>query len=429
MLIKRNIIFTLEKRKKSGEVVAENVPIRMRVLYKGNRIEFTTGYRIDSTKWEHAKQRVKNGTTNALKQSAADINADLNKYESEIQHIFKTYELSETIPTPQELKEAFNLALKKNETENTHTESDGLKSMFEVYDLFTGDEGRKNNWTDNTIEKMANVKKHLTGYNPNMTFEDWNEEGLIGYIDYLQNEGLRNSTIDKQFNFLKWFLKWALNKGYHNNITFRSFKPKLKKVAKTVVFLNWPELEQLKNYEIPKAKEYLERVRDVFLFCCYSSLRYSDVFQLKKSDVKGNMIDLISIKTGEKLMIDLNKYTKAILEKYGDVHFKNDKALPVISNQRMNEFLRELGRMAELNAPVRETYFKGNERFDEVHPKWEVLSTHAGRRTFICNALSLGIPPQVVMKWTGHSDYKSMKPYIDIADDIKANAMEKFNEL
>ena len=62
-------------------------------------------------------------------------------------------------------------------------------------------------------------------------------------------------------------------------------------------------------------------------------------------------------------------------------------------------------------------------------PKYALLSTHAGRRTFICNALALGIPAQVVMKWTGHSDYKAMKPYIDIADDIKANAMNKFNQL
>jgi len=45
------------------------------------------------------------------------------------------------------------------------------------------------------------------------------------------------------------------------------------------------------------------------------------------------------------------------------------------------------------------------------------------------NAFALGIPPQVVMKWTGHSDYKAMKPNIDIADDIKANAMSKFNQL
>ena len=61
--------------------------------------------------------------------------------------------------------------------------------------------------------------------------------------------------------------------------------------------------------------------------------------------------------------------------------------------------------------------------------KRQLLTTHAGRRTFICNALALGTPAQVVMKWTGHSDYKAMKPYIDIADDIKANAMNKFNQL
>jgi len=62
-----------------------------------------------------------------------------------------------------------------------------------------------------------------------------------------------------------------------------------------------------------------------------------------------------------------------------------------------------------------------------VIPKYKLLATHTGRRTFICTALSLGIPVNVVVKWTGHSDYKAMKPYIDIADDIKANVMKKFD--
>ncbi len=60
-------------------------------------------------------------------------------------------------------------------------------------------------------------------------------------------------------------------------------------------------------------------------------------------------------------------------------------------------------------------------------PKYALVGTHTGRRTFICTALSLGIPVQVVMKWTGHSDYKSMKPYIDVADKNKINEMKKFN--
>ena len=62
-------------------------------------------------------------------------------------------------------------------------------------------------------------------------------------------------------------------------------------------------------------------------------------------------------------------------------------------------------------------------------PKHELVGTHTGRRTFICNALGMGISPQIVMKWTGHSDYKAMKPYIDVVDEIKAESMKKFDGL
>ena len=89
--------------------------------------------------------------------------------------------------------------------------------------------------------------------------------------------------------------------------------------------------------------------------------------------------------------------------------------LPVIAHYNYTLRFRDVYK----RQPVRETYYKGNERIDEVTHKYALLSTHAGRRTFICNALARGIPAQVVMKWTGHSDYKAMKPYIDIADDIK----------
>ncbi|KAA6303922.1 Tyrosine recombinase XerC, partial [termite gut metagenome] len=153
------------------------------------------------------------------------------------------------------------------------------------------------------------------------------------------------------------------------------------------------------------------------------------VFNLRRSDVKSGHIEVTTVKTADSLTIELNNHSKTILEKYKDTAFEDDKALPVISNQKMNDYLKELAELAQINEPIRETYYKGNERIDEVTPKYALLGTHAGRRTFICNALSLGIPAQVVMKWTGHSDYKAMKPYIDIADDIKATAMDKFNQL
>ena len=428
MNIKRNIIFSLESRKKNGVVVTDNVPIRMRVVYGGSRIDFSTGYRIDMAKWDSDKQRVKNGCTNKLKQSASEINADLLMYYTDIQNIFKEFEVQNAIPSPEELKDAFTNRNKQPEAELIEEKP---KILFNsAFDEFIKECGNQNSWGNATYEKFKAVRNHLKNFDENPSFESIDENWLTSYMNYLRNTcDMRNNTVEKQINYLKWFLRWSVKKGYNENNIFDSFKPKLKNAQKKVIFLTWKELNQLRDFTIPETKKYLERVRDVFLFCCFTGLRHSDVYNLKRSDVKDNYIEITTIKTADNLIIELNNHSKTILDKYKNIAFENNKALPVISNQKMNDYLKELGELAEINEPVRVTYYKGNQRIDEVMPKYALLGTHAGRRTFICNALSLGIPPQVVMKWTGHNDYKAMKPYIDIADDIKVSAMDKFNQL
>ena len=428
MNIKRNIIFTLESRKKDGVLIVENVPIRMRVNFASKRIEFTTGYRIDAAKWDTDKQRVRNGCTNKLKQSASEINASLLGYYTEVQEIFKKFEVEEIMPTPEQIKEAFNELHKP--IEEVKPRKTKPNAFYKVFDDFVRDCGQQNDWTDSTYEKFAAVKNHLMNFRDGLTFDFFDEKGLNDYVTYLRDvKEMRNSTIGKQLSFLKWFLRWAFKKGVHQNNAYDSYKPKLKSTQKKIIFLTWEELNKLREFEIPAAKQALDRVRDVFLFQCFTGLRYSDVFNLRRSDIKGDHIEVTTVKTSDSLIIELNKHSKAILDKYKDVAFEDDKVLPVITNQKMNDYLKELAELAGIDEPVRQTYYRGNERIDEVTPKYALLGTHAGRRTFICNALALGIPPQVVMKWTGHSDYKAMKPYIDIADDIKANAMSKFNQL
>ena len=430
MNIKRNIIFATESRKKGGKPITENVPIRMRVIYGGKRIDFGTGYRIDVSKWDSNKQRVKSGCTNKLKQGAAEINTDLSLYETDIQNIFKEFELQEIMPTPEQVRERFNQKRQGINFEDIEESKEPQKSLMEVFDEFVKESGTQNDWTDSTYEKFAAAKNHLKEFDPALTFESLTESGLIAYVNYLRDKrNMRNSTIGKQLGFLKWFLRWSKKKGYNSNNAFETFKPKLKTTQKKVIFLTWDELTKLREYPIPEHKKYLDRVRDVFLFLCFTGLRYSDVFNLKRSDVKTDHIEVTTVKTADSLIIELNDHSRAILDKYKDIHFENDKVLPVITNQKMNDYLKELAELAGIDEPIRETFYKGNERIDTVTPKYALLGTHAGRRTFICNALSLGIPAQVVMKWTGHSDYKAMKPYIDIADDIKANAMNKFNQL
>jgi integrase len=430
MNIKRNIIFALENRKNDGKPIIENVPIRMRVIFSGKRIEFTTGYRIDAEKWDNEKQKVKNGCTNKLKQSASEINSSLLKYYAEIQDIFKEFEVKEIIPTPSQIKLTFNQKHKHNGLSISLQDKLAKVSLFTAFDEFHTECSIQNNWTASTKRRFLSLKRLLKDFDENITFESLDEDKLNDFFDYLQNvKSFRNATITKEIKQLKWFLRWSVKKGYNENQAFALYKPKLKNLQKKIIFLTWKELNQLRNFSIPESKNHLDRVRDVFLFCCFTGLRHSDAFNLKRSDVKNNHIEITTIKTSDSLVIELNNHSKNILDKYKDIVFEGNRALPVISNQKMNEYLKELGELAEINEPVRETYYQGNQRIDEVTPKYALLGTHAGRRTFICNALSLGIPPQVVMKWTGHSDYKAMKPYIDIADEVKVNAMDKFNQL
>ena len=346
-----------------------------------------------------------------------------------MQEIFKKFEVMELMPTPAQIKEAFT-ALHKPVQEDKPRKEETKEDFYAVFDEFVSDCGRQNDWTDSTYEKFAAVKNHLTNFREGLTFDYFDEKGLNDYVAYLRDvKEMRNTTIGKQLSFLKWLLRWSFKKGYHHNNAFDAYKPKLKSTQKKIIFLTWEELTKLREFEIPANKPSLERVRDVFLFQCFTGLRYSDVFNLRRSDIKGDHIEVTTVKTSDSLIIELNNHSKAILDKYKDVAFEDDKVLPVITNQKMNDHLKELAELAGIDEPIRQTYYRGNERIDEVTPKYALLGTHAGRRTFICNALALGIPPQVVMKWTGYSDYKAMKPYIEIADDIKANAMSKFNKL
>ena len=433
MTLKYNIIFSLECRKKNGIPIVDNVPIRMRVNYKGQRIDFTTGYRIDVEKWDDTRQQVKNGCTNKLKQTASVINTDLRQYEAEIRGIFRRFELAEVVPTKEQIKEAFNKMhiseSAKEDAKEREEKKEKRPRPTDVIREFIRENQSANQWTWGTIEKFNAIDNHFKDFNPKLTLDEFDKSQLTRFVQFLiETKDMRNSTVKKQLGYLKWFFRWCQEKGYCKCSDYQNFDPKLKTTPKKVIFLDESELEQLETFEIPEGKKYLERVRDVFLFCCYSSLRYSDVYNLKRSDIQNNKMMITTIKTHDDLAIELNKTTTSILRKYEECDFPGNKALPVITNQKMNDYLKELCELAGIDTPISEVFYKGGVRHEITTPKYALMSTHAGRRTFICKALSMNIPPEVVMKWTGHSDYKAMKPYIAVADKVKAEAMKLFDK-
>lgn len=425
--IKRNLILSLEKRKKDGFLIENNVPIRLRVIFNGNRIDIQTGYRIDFSKWDNIKGKVKNGCFNKYGQSSDIINSKSQELEIVIQNLFRLSENSNRIPSKNDIKDVVKSFRQQNK--NNSVKANSIQ-LFNVFDNFVKENSRLNNWSESTNKKFSTFKKHLEDFKPDLTFEDFDQIGLTDYLVFLRiQKEMRNSTIKKQLGFLKWFLKWSYENNHHTNETYKRFKPKIKSSNSVIIFLTEEDKKKILDVDISKTKEYLQRVRDVLIFMCYTGLRYSDVFNLKRSDIKENHFEITTIKTSDNLIIEFNKHSRAIIEKYKSIPYKNNKALPVISNQKMNVYIKELGELAKINDTIRQTYYIGNKRIDTIYPKYELLSTHVGRRTFICSALSVGIPVQVVMKWSGHADYKSMKPYIDVSDKTKQIAMSKFDML
>lgn len=399
----------------------------MRVSYNSQRLDILTGYSIDADDWDINAQRVKKNKLNKKKESYSDINSYLNKASHEMDEAFKEFEVLDRIPSKSELEEAF---LKRMKGEKSDSKLRQRSRFWEAMNQFITTESRKNSWQYSTEQKFHALSSHIKAYKQNPRFEDFDNKGLTEFISVLiECENLSNTTVLKQISYLKWFLKWAASNKYHDVLDFKDYKPHLSTTTKKVIFLTVEEIKLLLATPIPPSKQYLERVRDVFVFCCFTGLRHSDVYNLKKSDVKEDCIEITTKKTADSLTIELNDVSRRILDKYKEVSFSNNRALPVISNQKMNEYLKELCQLAGLNEEIRETTYQGNQRTDIVLPKYELIKTHAGRRSFICNALAAGIPVNVVMKWTGHSDYKVMRPYIDVADKIKAKEMNKLNGL
>lgn len=392
--------------------------LQMAVYYKQHRYFYSMGYVINPDKWSKDAQRcIRNSTHGETHIKASTINGMIEKYAETVDKVVEGFGVRQPLP------EEFERAL--NDTFRTPLTEEG-QSMFELYNSFIEEQSQEASWTPGTITKHKTILRHLQDWHPRATFEDLTPDGINLWSDYLLDLGIRNTTIKKDIAILKWFLRWAVAKGHASDTTFMAYKSKLKTTQKRVIFLTWEELIHLYNLNIPDNKDYLRRVRDIFCFSCFTSLRYSDVRNLKKDNIINDTIHIATIKTNDTLRIELNDYSRELLARYADTDSEN--AFPVVSNQKMNDYLKELGKLAELNAPITETYYQGAKRIETTKPKWQYLSTHCGRRTFICNALMLGIQPDVVMKWTGHSDYKSMKPYIDIADSTKKSAMSLFNK-
>lgn len=137
---------------------------------------------------------------------------------------------------------------------------------------------------------------------------------------------------------------------------------------------------------------------------------------------------MVTQKTSDRIIIPLTEATLEIYNRYKDNPTKYGHIFHCLSNQQLNDAIKEVAKEAELDRIIVDTYFVGTERREEQNPFHEIISCHDARRTFVSCSLAMGIPLQFVMKATGHKDYKTMQPYIDTATETQIPEMERWNK-
>lgn len=415
--------FFLEKRKdsKTGNVIETDVPVRFSLSY-GGRYMSSTGIRLDAKNWDEGKGRVKSSHNHATQ---------YNKILSDLKKELEDLCLDAWVKGIRITTDYISSNLKKNQRS-----ANGMLDWFDEYI----EQGKKK-WQPGTVTKFTTIKSQLKDLGEKrhirIEFDELNSKFLDKLLDfYFEEKKLRNTTVRKNLQFIQQFLNWAVKKGVNKNLDFKEWKletgTRKEDASENVIFLTIAEFLQIYNKKL--TSEAMERSRDYLTFACFTGLRYSDIANLKKSDIdyKQGIINCTTIKTGVKTLIPFNDYSREVLEKYQMSPNYNSKgvemAFPVISNQKMNEALKELAKFAEINDKVSLVYYKRNKRVDEVKEKYKLISTHIGRKTFITFSVWLGIKSEVTMGLTTHKSHAMMEKYYSVNLEMKQDAMNKFSK-
>lgn len=252
------------------------------------------------------------------------------------------------------------------------------------------------------------------------------------FVTFLYEQGFKKNTIGKHIKNIKAAIN-ALPMAQRATCEFVEAK-KCVKLAEEVdnIYLTEDELEAIAT--LPIDTPYLDRVRDQFILLAWTGCRYSDLGKLNKDNIitrKGReYFKIVQQKTGAKPTIPILPATRAVLEKY------NYNVPRPMANQKFNEFIKEVAKLAGLTEEVSitrtemaDTPGKGRRSKREVRPvahryeKWQCVSAHTARRSFATNMYKRNFPTLMLMKITGHLTEKAFLSYIKVSEDENAERM------
>ncbi|MBK8920709.1 MAG: site-specific integrase, partial [Saprospirales bacterium] len=298
------------------------------------------------------------------------------------------------------------------------------RGLFAFIENFIQERTASPKFKEGSIKQYRNLFNKLkefaqSKHKQRLDFRDITPEFWEQYRDFLYAQNLAENTVHKQLRILKTILADATEKGATGEVEVYRNTKRLGVKAEPVqkIYLSMAELETLFHLELT-GNFRLARVRDLFLIGAFTGLRFSDFTQIRPEHF--NVIDGVEVieidteKTGERVVIPVHPYVRAILKRNGGQPPRG------ISNQKMNNYLKELGELAGFTEPFIITKKIGGEKVTHTFRKFELLSTHTARRSFATNAFKSGVQALSIMKITGHKTEAAFMRYIQITKEENA---------
>ena len=390
---------------------------------KSCRIKYRTNYKILPKSWDFEKERLKPSASGAL-----EFNVELNNLANCCTREAMRKKETNQFLSKEDYKQIVQDCIDRDNAVNSELSISHLKTQFLSY---------KSNFV-----KAGTLKEYRTVFKGLEDFEKHKGTKLIlremdgKFLDQFEvflsrkkntndgdKEGLLNDTIHKYISTLKVFLKWCNDNDYlvHPDV-FKTQKTNFKKKAyNEIIALSESEIQKLMNHDLSD-RPSLERVRDLFCLLCYTGQRFEDLINFDPKDIKNNAWDFISVKVKKRVIVPFEGYiapAKDILERIG-------YSVPKISNQKFNEYIKTVGKLAGMDEIIKITRYSGKQKLVIEKRKYDFLSSHVGRRSMVTNLLSRNVPITLVQKLTAHSDIRTLMKYESANTDSLIDALNKF---
>ncbi|MBA7515732.1 Tyrosine recombinase XerC [subsurface metagenome] len=281
--------------------------------------------------------------------------------------------------------------------------------------------------------KATKAKRTIMGYVTVFTFlKDFEKDTgtILDYdninLDFFQNlekyafnkRKTKDNYYAKIVTVLKTFLHWSIKCKLYSSLDFKHYS--YQERDKEIIYLTWEELNELYNHNFKTNK--LKQVRDLYSFACFTGLRFSDLQQIRHENILGEQLNIIAEKTEKETSIPLTKKALQILDRYKD---KPVYALPRISHQKANDYIKDCCKEIELFDKIIITEYRGANKKQIVKEKYKLITMHTARKTFITNSLQLGMNVKTIKNITGHVKDSTFDKYLKITEDYKKNEMLK----